>query len=260
MDFVQEIMFDFDRFGFMEHQFPNAIGMWTEEQESLVWCCNNVDANMNWVEIGSFMGGSAVLMCLARQKLNNKPSVISVDIDFDKWNRAFDKNVYRVGKFNKIHKKIEKSSWSLTSGDLGPLSLAFIDGWHSFKGAYLDFKIVNQNMVKNGIVLFHDVAKQPYEPNAIDKYYQKYLSNKKELEEEVLPTGKFANDNEYFAAEKKQNFYLDEVVAVIVKEHDYEIVELPTIYGQTHWDRVSDYVHGSTSPYPSIVALRKTKD
>ena len=82
---IPNITRNFKRFGIKPHQLPNAIGMWPNEQECLLWCALNSNLEDNWMEIGSFCGGSAVLLCLARRLTNNKPnSVYSVDCDFDK--------------------------------------------------------------------------------------------------------------------------------------------------------------------------------
>src|SRR5210317_702229 len=103
---VEKIIEKFNTFGIQVHGLPNAIGLWPNEQECLVWAASQVP-NGDWLEIGSFCGGSAVLLCLTRKELNLGPKVISVDINF---NPMFDLNVYNRGKFNNIHEKIECDS------------------------------------------------------------------------------------------------------------------------------------------------------
>jgi len=257
MTSVSDIMSNFDTFGFMEHNIQNGIGMWKEEQESLVYCCLNVDPTLNWLEIGSFMGGSATLMCLTRRTTSNTPKIISVDIDFSAFRGAFKRNVYRVGSFGDIHQSLEISSFDLDSVYNEPLSFAFIDGWHSFKGVYKDFITVNKNIVSGGIVSFHDTYPQPYPVGKVDEFYNVAKKDFDELMEERLPSGKFDNVLDYFKSETKQNFRIDEVVALAINEYGYDLVELPTISGQTHFDRVAKYEHGTTSPYPGFVAIRK---
>jgi len=266
---IKEIMYEFDPFGFREHQYPNAIGMWTEEQEALLECVFNVDPNFDWLEIGSFMGGSTCLMCLAKKEIlqygtlagydvKNHSKVVSVDLNFSRFANAFNRNVYRIGKFTHLHQKLEISSWDLLKYYSNELSFAFIDGWHSFKGAFLDFVNIDKLLIDGGIIAFHDVAPQPYKDGQLDKYYQDYLQNKNVLMSEVLPGTDFKSDAEYHKAEPKQNFALDELVAFILKERNYELVKLQSINGQTHYDRAgSVYQRGQTSPYPSFVALKK---
>lgn len=260
LEIVNKVMNKFDTFGFVEHNYPNAIGMWKEEQASLVYTATLSDPNYNWIEIGSFMGGSAVLLCIARRLLGNKPKVVSVDIDFSGFQGAFKRNVYRIGKFNDIHESIECSSFDLPSYYNEPLSLAFIDGWHSFKGVMTDFNHVNKLLVPGGIVLFHDTFPQPYKDNDIDNFYKKCMENYETLMSENLPSGKFSSSSKYHEAEKQQNFMIDEAIAHILHNLNFELVELPTINGQTHFDRVKEYKHGTTSPYPGIVAIRKIGD
>jgi predicted O-methyltransferase YrrM len=261
--FIQDVMDKFDSFGFREHQYPNAIGMWKEEQEALVECLTQVDPKYDWLEIGSFMGGSACLMCIAK-KLDlfgyiSGSNVVSVDLNFSRFANAFNRNVYRVGKFQECHQKLEISSWKLLEHYNNPISFAFIDGWHSFKGAYLDFKNVDKLLVDDGIVAFHDVSPQPYKTTDIDSYYEAYKENCTLLMSEKLPGVDFDSDEEYHKAEVQQNFALDELVAYILKERNYELVNLKSINGQTHFDRAGyEWKRGNTSPFPSFVALRKT--
>lgn len=258
---IKKIMRDkFEPFGFESHKYPNAIGLWPNEQESLLWLALNADPTGNLLEIGSFCGGSAVLMCLAKKFLCAKGSVISVDRTFNGWNNAFNRNVYRVGKFDDISIKIQCDSGILNKYYSGsPLSLAFIDGWHSFKAAYRDFITVNEWLLPGGYVAFHDVAPQPYKNGQIDYYYQRAKDNYKEWTDESLEIwdGKDQNIANYHESESKQNFMLDEVVAFIINEFDFELVDIPVLDGSTHFDRVTTYRHGSTSPYHALVAIRK---
>ena len=109
-DKIFTLIYQFKRFGILSHWMPNAIGLWPNEQECLLWLTLNSSPRADWMEIGSFCGGSAVLMCLARRMLvENHPTVYSVDCDFDKYG-MFDKNVYKMGGFSMVSKKIECDS------------------------------------------------------------------------------------------------------------------------------------------------------
>jgi predicted O-methyltransferase YrrM len=88
---VDNIIDEFDRFGILPHSLPNAIGMWPNEQECLVWCALQADPFYNWLEVGSFCGGSAILLALVKQKRGNgKYKLFSVGNNF---NPLFDYNV-----------------------------------------------------------------------------------------------------------------------------------------------------------------------
>jgi len=269
LEIVNRVMDRFDAFGFKEHMYPNAIGMWKEEQSSLVYACTLADPNKDWIEIGSFMGGSAVLMCLAKRAIGGIGKVISVDIDFSAFQGAFNRNVYRVGKFQDIHSKLEMSSFELadTIKNLNgtkyepKYSLAFIDGWHSFKGVLTDFNTIDEYMGPGGIVLFHDTYPQPYPEGKLLEFTINMYKHYDEWWSEELPgNNKFTSQQEYYQAEKKQNFRIDEAIAFILEKRPYELISLPTIHGQTHFDRVKEYIHGTTSPYPGIVAIRKLEE
>jgi cephalosporin hydroxylase len=215
------------------------------------------------------MGGSAVLMCLAKRLLGGTGKITSVDIDFSSFQRAFNRNVYRIGKFQDIHTKMEMSSFDLPTrfnqlegiGCPPEFSLAFIDGWHSFKGVLTDFNAVDTYMKPGAIVLFHDTYPQPYPEGKILEFTRDMFKHYDEWMGEELPGDeKFSSQQEYYQAEKKQNFRIDEAVAFILEERPYELINLPTIHGQTHFDRVKEYTHGTTSPYPGIVAIRKKEN
>lgn len=255
----QIIKKDFEPFGFESHKYPNAIGLWPNEQESLLWFALNSDPKYNFLEIGSFCGGSAVLMCLARRFLNAGPSVVSVDRTFTSWNNAFNRNLYRVGRFDDISVKVQCDSQFLKDNYSGePISLAFIDGWHSFKAAYNDFLTINNWLVKGGFVVFHDVAPQPYKDGQIEHFYNRALENFDEWMNEELPI--YEGDlqlSQYHQLEKRQNFMIDEVVAYIINKHQFKLVDIPVLDGSVHFDKVPEYKHGTTSPYHGMVGLLK---
>mgnify|MGYP006406803033 FL=1 len=158
-DKIYSLLYKFRSFRILSHWMPNAIGLWPNEQECLLWLVLNSDVESNWMEIGSFCGGSAVLMCLTRQALTgNKPAVYSVDCDFNKYN-MFDRNVYEMGGFSAMSKKIECDSNELEEHYNGePLSFVFIDGFHSFKQVVNDFNKVKPWLTDDAIVAFHDVS------------------------------------------------------------------------------------------------------
>jgi predicted O-methyltransferase YrrM len=214
---VKEIIKDeFSLFNFTVHAYPNAIGLWPNEQESLLWLGLNADPKGNLLEIGSFCGGSAVLLCLARKYLNAGPTVYSVDRGFE---RIFDHNLKH---FSDLSKKITCDSIELAKHyDGSPISFAFIDGWHSFKGALTDFQTVEPWLMSNAFVAFHDVAWQPLPDGFIDEHYALAKSKYSEWMAEKLP-----NNNGI-----EQSYNLGGVVAWLVKEYGYKLVNVPVMNG-----------------------------
>jgi len=217
---------------------PNAIGLWPNEQECLLWLVLNSDVESNWMEIGSFCGGSAGLMCLARQGVTgNKPAVYSVDCDFNKYN-MFDRNVYEMGGFSAMSKKIECDSNELEEHYNGePLSFVFIDGFHSFKQVVNDFNKVKPWLTDDAIVAFHDVSPD-LNKNVSKSYNYEELFNSSE-----------------------EDFRLDEAVAYILDNNDFELVDIPVKKQIGHFKEteLKSWVRGKTSPFNALAAIRRNQ-
>lgn len=212
-------------FRFTIHQYPNAIGLWKNEQESLAYFALQADPTYNWMEIGSFCGGSATILCLTKKRINaaNK-NIISVDRNFvyrtDE--TAYASFIANTAQFPDMSQMIACDSIKLSelySGE--PLSLVFIDGWHSFKGAFHDFKTVLPWLTTNAIVLFHDVAQQPWSEQFVEYYYQKALDNYDEWMSEPLPN----------PDPQGQTYHLDELVSYIIKEYNFELINNKVLDG-----------------------------
>jgi predicted O-methyltransferase YrrM len=204
-----------NKYGYYSHQYPKPSGLWKNEQESLAWAALHADPNLSWMEIGSFCGASATILCEIRRLINAGPTVYSVDRNFDEFGPVFDECVYNIGKFQDIHKKIATESIYLDNVyNKDPLSFCFIDGWHSFKGAYEDFKIVNKYLVSGGIVCFHDTWQQPYDQRDLKQYLNMAENNYEIWMQEELPAPSNA----------KQTYNLDCLVAWILKNHEYNLV------------------------------------
>lgn len=210
---LEEIMQKFKKLNFVPHSYPNPIGMVDSEQRALAWCAIQAGAEHDWLETGSFYGGSTCLLGLTRQALGKEGTVFSVD----RWrfDGEFDKNVSKA-KLDNVIKKIDCDSIDLPKLYPGnELSFVFIDGWHSFKGAYTDFLNINNYLCKGGYVLFHDVG-TPDEAT-LKNDYKRAVKNFDSHMSEVLP----CNDVH------KQTYRLDEVGAYIVFEHNFEVVYHP---------------------------------
>jgi len=238
---VIPLRFEFERFNIRSHFLPNAIGMWPNEQECLLWCCLNSVHGGDWLEIGSFCGGSAVLMCLARQQLNLGPSVLSVDINF---NKMFDKNV-AAGGFKTLSKKIESNSSDLQL--CGQIDFAFIDGFHSFRQVLADFIAIRSNLHEDAIIGFHDVSPNIYKDNNEDYLHECYT---------------YVNTHYNSLANfTEQDFRLDEAVVFICATYGYKIIHIPCRRVEKHFreTQLTDWVRGKTSPFNSFVAIQKDK-
>lgn len=211
---------------FTIHQYPNAIGLWKNEQESLLWLALNANPAFNFMEIGSFCGGSAALLCIGKEHRNLfiGTKVLSVDRNFIEEHRR-DKIAYEM--FVKNMQNFPNTSVMLPyeSNDLKnytpshKISFAFIDGWHSFKGALLDFETVLPWLTDDAFVAFHDTAQQPYTDEQLLKYYRSAQDNYEEWMKEELPSW------------KEQTYNLDELIAYILHQYEFEYVENPMLDG-----------------------------
>jgi len=252
---IPDIMRKFKPFGIKPHQLPNAIGMWPNEQECLLWCALNSDLDGNWMEIGSFCGGSAVLLCLTRRMTNNKSnSVYSVDCDFEKYQAIagtqsyvgenamgmFDYNVYKRGAFQDLCRQVNCYSDNIPehySDD--KISFLFIDGFHSFKQVVNDFKTVLPFMSDNSIVAFHDVSP------------------------DIKSTSQEDIDYDRLFASEGEDFFLDEAINYILKKYkDFRLLDIPVKRNVMHQKEtgLNNWVRGTTSPFNSFAAIRRTNE
>jgi predicted O-methyltransferase YrrM len=212
---------DFAPFDFSCHGYPNPIGLWPNEQRTLLWVCMQANPYANWMEIGSLAGGSTTLMCLARRQRMARGHVIAIDRAFEP---RFDENI-KLGGFDDVCKKIICDSTYLPeyyNGD--KLSLAFIDGWHSFKGCLLDFQMVNLWMQPGGYVLFHDACQQPFPAQRLNELYDEALMRYDLWMGERLPNLKAM----------QQTYHVDHAIAWIVKKYGYRIINVPVLDGTTN--------------------------
>jgi predicted O-methyltransferase YrrM len=238
---VNEIIEQFDRFGILPHTLPNAIGMWPNEQECLVWCAAQCDPDINWLEIGSFCGGSAVLLALVKAQYNTQSKVVCVDNNF---NPMFNYNVYKNGKFIDTVIQLECDSINILDYYHDPLSFVFLDGWHSFRNIIKEFELLSNLMTQNAIICFHDVSPQ------MTLHNQEYINQRYEYVK--LNWQQLINNH-------TQDFLLDEAVSFICKDFGYKIIDIPVRTNETHFEetRLKQWVRGTTSPYNSFTAIKK---
>ena len=241
---VDGIIDEFDRFGILPHTLPNAIGMWPNEQECLVWCALQANPFYNWLEIGSFCGGSAILLALVKRLRNNtKYKLFSVDNNF---NPLFDYNVYSRGKFEGIVEKLECNSGNILQHYNKLLSFIFLDGWHSFFAIINEFTLLQPLMTDDCIIGFHDVSPQMCTMDY--RYITICYSQAKEQYDQLM-------------SDSTQNFRLDEAIAFICGEYSYQIMDIPVRNNETHFQEthLTEWVRGTTSPLNSFTAIQRIK-
>ena len=239
---IDKLIDKFDTYGILPHTLPNAIGMWPNEQECLLWCALNVPTEYNRLEIGAFCGGSAILLALAKATTNSNTKVISIDNNF---NPMFDHNVYQRGKFDNIVTKIECNSLDILQHYNEPLSFIFLDGWHSFSAIIKEFDLLEPLMTVDCIICFHDVS-----PKMCSNSNQTHIRNCYE----------FAMDNwDSLINSKEQDFRLDEAIATICTQSGYKIIDIPVRNNETHLQEtgLTEWIRGKTSPFNSFTAIKR---
>jgi predicted O-methyltransferase YrrM len=236
---IDNIINKFDQFGILPHSLPNAIGLWENEQECLIWSAQQADKTQDWMEIGSFCGGSAVLLALTKEQ----PKLFSVDIDFM---CIFDFNVYDRGQFDNIVYKIQCDSLKLDRYYKGDLSFVFLDGYHSFSHVVKEFEILQRFLTKEAIVCFHDVS-----PKML-QHDQEYIDQQYE----------WVKNNMGIFNATEQDFRIDEAVAYICKKHGYHILDIPVRKNIEHFQETgrTSWIRGQTSPFNAFTAIRKSHD
>ena len=244
-EWAELIVEDFDLLGILPHTMPNAIGMWPNEQLCLVWCALQADPAYDWWEIGSFCGGSTVLLGLAKKQGTCYTSVVAVDPAF---NPMFDLNIKRA-KLQDVVSKVKATSLDALNRNDAPISFAFIDGWHSFKAVVSEFEIMRRCLTDDAIIAFHDVSPMVKDLNAKPSGPE-YIRDKMSYVK--------ANWNTLIS-ETEQDFRIDEAVIYICEKYGYEVIEIPVQEHITHFQEtgLKWWVRGKTSPYNAFVAIRK---
>lgn len=238
---ITRVMEQFKLFNIKYHWMPNAIGMWPNECECLLWCAMNAPDG-DWVEIGSFCGGSAVLLNLIKEDfliLDNK--IHCVDIEFS---NVFYHNVHTTGRFyDTVLHECDSANLRYDFKD-GPVSFALIDGYHSYQQVLWDFFELEPLLVDGAIVAFHDLS-----PKMWDSTQRLGLQ---------VTSSKFNSEHDRVG----EDFRLDEAVSYILNSKPkWEWLDIPIKTDETHFDEthLKEWVRGKTSPFTSLGAIRKTK-
>jgi len=238
---ILQLLYEFEHFRILSHNpTGNGVGLWPNEMKCLLWSALNAP-QANWVEIGSWNGGSTVLLCLARQFLNYGPKIFTVDINYDGY---FDENISNGG-FWKFIRKINGSS--KTFHECYPqdkISFAFIDGFHSFNWIMRDFNNIKDHLIDKAILVFHDCSPAIYTPN--NSLYIKSCQEK-------------VNKNlSRYMNSKTQDFLVDEAIAYILQNKRFKPLEIPVRQYEFYPERtrLNKWIRGTTSPYNAIMAIQ----
>lgn len=120
------------------------------------------------VEIGSFKGGSTILLAKGSKKYKKRkvyaidPFTLDIKILKNKI-KVSEKNIYPIFKKNINNEKI--ADWIIpivqTSEKIAnkwnkPISLLWIDGGHQYQSVKKDYLSFRNYLIKGGIVAFHD--------------------------------------------------------------------------------------------------------
>jgi predicted O-methyltransferase YrrM len=237
-------LYRWEALDYKSHTLPCALGMWIGELECLLWCALNSPPG-DWLEIGSFKGGSFTALGLAREEAGLDPTVFACDIKFDP---MVEQGIINAG-IGYLIQKIECNSQAL---NIRPelqdrkISFAFIDGWHSYNGVLQDVHAISSYLTKNAIIAFHDVSPMSYGDEAL--LYFKSIKPTKEKHQKLM-------------SDFTENFRLDEAVATLLGTGNFELVEIPIRKYEQHYKETSlkEWVRGTTSPYNSFCAIRKVK-
>jgi len=238
----EPIVAAFDQLGILPHSLPNAIGMWPNEQECLVWSALQCNPDENWWEVGSFCGGSTILLGFAQESLDGKGNIISVD---PAPRPIMDLNIKRAKLNNRVVRCKITSAKALSKND-SPISFLFLDGWHSFSAVLSEFEAAKPHLTDDAVIAFHDVSPKMWN---YDKQYAHQC-----FDYTIKNWNQLINSSE-------QDFRIDEAVIYLCKEYGYEIINIPVreplaYHKETNLDR---WVRGRTSPHNAFTAIRKIK-
>lgn len=237
---IEKIMNQFTQFGIQSHSTMGGVGLWWNELECLAWAALNSNFGGDFLEIGAFNGGSAVLFCIVKRYLQLISKVISVDLKFNDW---FDFLVYKRGKFDDICMKIETDSRKLNEYTFGQLDLVFDDGFHSFSNVIMNFTNIQPYTTDKTLFLFHDTSPHIFDPN----YQKRQLEFAEKHFDELM-------------VNRDEDFFVDEAIFYLCNQFDYTLIDIPIAdHKECHSKEtnLTKWIRGKTSPFNSIVAIQK---
>lgn len=151
----------------------------------------NLGPNSKYIETGSYLGCSALLVAL-----HSDATVWAHDIWTTDWSelkgcpppevKDYFYEFYNAVKSNHMENRIipirGDSAYTLGIHNDHSIDLAFIDGDHSFEGCLADLEAVFPKMVSNGVILVHDCVENSASLAAVQKF-----ATEKNISFEILP-------------------------------------------------------------------------
>ena len=145
------------------HGLVRAIGMLDRAPERIV-------------EIGSYCGGSTVVIATAARRRNRAVRLFAVDPFQSDGSRylsgyetLFDRNVAEWGVGDTIT-KVRTTSLEASVGWKDPIDFLFVDGDHEYEAVVTDIRAFLPFVRDGGIVAFHDYKRgKPGVPRAVDE-------------------------------------------------------------------------------------------
>ncbi len=167
---------------YLAYAWPIPGWLGRNEGLALAQVCYDLPTNAVVVEIGSFLGKSAVVFAGAR-KLRGSGAVHCID-PFDASGDAFSAPVYQSiankkrlplrQRFDAHIARAGLNDWvrvhqgtaaSVAAGWTQPIDLLFLDGDHSPKGAQLAYNLWAPFLRVGGIVALHNSTERTYDPS-----------------------------------------------------------------------------------------------
>jgi predicted O-methyltransferase YrrM len=132
----------------------NTEGLLTLEEAKFLYTIAK-RCNGNIVEIGSYKGGSTILLA---KGVKDPYKVYAIDPHYMDSLNEFKKNIIKFDLKNKI-KPIFKDSKNVIKKWNKKFDILWIDGYHDYKDTKTDFLLWEYYLKINGLILFHDSIK-----------------------------------------------------------------------------------------------------
>jgi len=142
-------------FGEIYQQISNDIQMNREEAWKLYRCAAAVSKGGIIVEIGTYKGGSAMIMAAATEAIVYTIDIVSAQI------------IEKVKEFLNINPICGYSKDIAAGWDKGEIDMLFIDGDHIYDLVMEDIKGWIPKVKDGGIICFHDYGSRPEVTHAI---------------------------------------------------------------------------------------------
>jgi cephalosporin hydroxylase len=231
----------FKSYGIFPHITSGAsIGMWPEEQQLLHDLVKDDQVkDLDWLEIGTWNGGSFVLLNEIKRTYGFKGKIIGVDPAPSPYLELLFKRA-NVSEDNKFIKDYSDNIPNYAGAIFDTLGFVFIDGLHSFKQILVDFNAVRPYLADGAIVAFHDCS----------PHIQRAEYRKERLE---WATGE---GREYLEQTTHEDFFCDEAYCVIEEQFGLEHIDCQIECFHPNETRLNSWVRGKTSPSSSLAAMR----